>query len=140
MIALDIDRFCRIAQSTREPTAMWRARFPLSLSLCLRPDAKLSLLAGHSGVATARCLVEPDIACWRWATQSQSAWGSSRSLPTRIEPNWQAGQAVRWKDRAGTFRRDVGDGEHSEILIGERVYRVRTRELGLVRQVARRCS
>ena len=42
----------------------------------------------------------------------------------------EAGEAVRWKDRAGTYRRDVGDGEHSEVLIAERVYRVRTSELG----------
>jgi len=26
------------------------------------------------------------------------------------------------------FRRDVGDGEHAEIVIAERVYRVRTKE------------
>jgi hypothetical protein len=37
---------------------------------------------------------------------------------------------VRWKGRAGVFRRDVGDGEHGEIVIGERVYRVRISELG----------
>jgi hypothetical protein len=36
---------------------------------------------------------------------------------------------VRWKDRAGVFRRDVGDGEHAEVTIGERVYRVRMAEL-----------
>jgi hypothetical protein len=28
------------------------------------------------------------------------------------------------------FRRDVGDGEHAEVTIGERVYRVRVTELG----------
>jgi hypothetical protein len=27
------------------------------------------------------------------------------------------------------FRRDFGDGEHAEIVIGERVYRVRAKEL-----------
>ena len=47
-----------------------------------------------------------------------------------ISPTWRAGEAVRWKGRAGVFRRDVGDGEHAEIVIAERVYRVRTRELG----------
>jgi hypothetical protein len=36
---------------------------------------------------------------------------------------------VRWQGRAGIFRRDVGDGEHAELAIGEKVYRVRTREL-----------
>jgi hypothetical protein len=38
-------------------------------------------------------------------------------------------EPVRWKDRRGTYQRDVGDGEHSEIQIGERVYRVKTSEL-----------
>jgi hypothetical protein len=27
---------------------------------------------------------------------------------------------VRWTGRAGIFRRDVGDGEHVEIVIAER--------------------
>jgi hypothetical protein len=49
---------------------------------------------------------------------------------TLVTPTWRAGQPVQWKGRAGTYRRDVGDGEHSEIAIGERVYRVRTVELG----------
>jgi hypothetical protein len=30
----------------------------------------------------------------------------------------------------GKFRRDVADGEHAEITLGERVYRVRLEELG----------
>ena len=51
-------------------------------------------------------------------------------MPTRATPTWRAGQPVQWKGRAGTYRRDVGDGEYSEITIGERVYRVRTVELG----------
>jgi len=42
----------------------------------------------------------------------------------------QPGEPVRWKERPGIFRRDVGDGEHSEVLIAERVYRVKTSELG----------
>jgi hypothetical protein len=36
---------------------------------------------------------------------------------------------VRWKGRAGLFRRNVGDGEHAEIVLDERVYRVRISEL-----------
>jgi hypothetical protein len=52
------------------------------------------------------------------------------SVPARISPTWRAGEAIRWKGRAGVFRRDVGDGEHAEIVIAERVYRVRTSELG----------
>jgi hypothetical protein len=49
--------------------------------------------------------------------------------PARVALIWQPGARVRWKDRAGTYRRDVGDGEHSEIMLGDRVYRVRTDEL-----------
>jgi hypothetical protein len=41
----------------------------------------------------------------------------------------QPGQPVRWKERRGVFKRDVGDGVHSEVLIAERVYRVITSEL-----------
>ena len=47
----------------------------------------------------------------------------------KIEVPWHPGNRVRWRDRAGTYRRDVGDGEHVEILIAERVYRVRWVEL-----------
>jgi hypothetical protein len=36
---------------------------------------------------------------------------------------------VLWKGRAGIFRRDVGDGEHAEVVIEGRVYRVRLAEL-----------
>ena len=52
------------------------------------------------------------------------------AAPTPIAPTWPPGAAVSWKGRSGTYRRDVGDGEHSEIAVGERVYRVRTAELG----------
>ena len=52
------------------------------------------------------------------------------TLPSApIVPIRQPGAPVRWKDRQGVFRRDVGDGEHSEVLIAERVYRVKTSEL-----------
>jgi hypothetical protein len=44
-------------------------------------------------------------------------------------PTWRAGDRVRWKDRIGVFRRDVGDGEHAEVVIEGRVYRVRIGEL-----------
>jgi hypothetical protein len=43
---------------------------------------------------------------------------------------WKSGDAVHWSGRAGTFRRDVGDGEHAEITLAERIYRVRLSELG----------
>jgi hypothetical protein len=39
------------------------------------------------------------------------------------------GPVTRCAGKTGTYRRDVGDGEHSEITIGERVYRVRTSEI-----------
>jgi len=60
---------------------------------------------------------------------SQRGDRSGRIL-TRVPPTWRPGDRVRWKDRAGTYRRDTGDGEHAEIVIGERVYRVRTADLG----------
>jgi len=50
--------------------------------------------------------------------------------PAKISRIWHAGEAVRWKGRPGVFRRDVGDGEHAEVVIEGRVYRVRTSELG----------
>jgi hypothetical protein len=52
------------------------------------------------------------------------------SVPGRISPTWRVGEPVRWKGRAGVFRRDVGDGEHAEIVVAERVYRLRISELG----------
>jgi hypothetical protein len=51
------------------------------------------------------------------------------AIPARIAPVFRTGDPVRWKDRAGLFRREVGDGEHAEITIGERIYRVRLGEL-----------
>jgi hypothetical protein len=36
---------------------------------------------------------------------------------------------VLWKGRAGVFRRDIGDGEHAEVVIDWRIYRVRLSEL-----------
>jgi hypothetical protein len=40
------------------------------------------------------------------------------------------GDPVKWKDRTGLFCREVGDNEHAEIAIAERVYRVKLSELG----------
>jgi len=42
---------------------------------------------------------------------------------------WRPGDRVRWQARDGVFRRDTGDGEHVEVVIGERIYRVRAKEL-----------
>jgi hypothetical protein len=60
---------------------------------------------------------------------SQRSTRRAAPITTRISPTWRAGDAVRWQDRAAVFRRDLGDGEHAEVLIGDRVYRVRLREL-----------
>ena len=43
------------------------------------------------------------------------------ALPVRIEVPWRAGDKIRWRDRAGVFRRDVEDAEHAEIVLAERV-------------------
>ena len=50
-------------------------------------------------------------------------------IPARITPTWRPGDPVQWKGRDGVFRRDVGDAEHAEIVIGERVYRVQIQDL-----------
>ena len=50
-------------------------------------------------------------------------------VPARITPTWRPGDRVRWKGRDGVFRRDVGDAQHAEIVIGERIYRVPTQDL-----------
>jgi hypothetical protein len=47
----------------------------------------------------------------------------------RITPAWRLGNRMRWQARDGVFRRDTGDGEHVEVVIGERIYRVRAKEL-----------
>ena len=49
--------------------------------------------------------------------------------PANAIPVWRASMPVLWKGRAGIFRRDVGDGEHAEVVIDGRVYRVQTSEL-----------
>jgi hypothetical protein len=56
--------------------------------------------------------------------RKQPVKSSAPILPTR-----QPGDPVRWKERKGVFKRDVGDGEHSEVQIADRVYRVITSEL-----------
>jgi hypothetical protein len=42
---------------------------------------------------------------------------------------WRLGEPVRWRDRSGVFHRDLGDGEHAEIVIADRTYRVRVGDL-----------
>ena len=47
----------------------------------------------------------------------------------KMAPIYRVGDRVHWHSRVGIFRRDVGDGEHAEIVIEQRVYRVRIGEL-----------
>lgn len=49
--------------------------------------------------------------------------------PAPGDPELAPGDKVRWKGRDGTFRREVGDGEHAEVAIAERAHRVRIGEL-----------
>ena len=44
----------------------------------------------------------------RKASQRNKLRAGSR--PTMISPTWRGGEAVRWKGRAGVFRRDVDRG------------------------------
>ena len=44
-------------------------------------------------------------------------------------PVWRTGDRVRWGDRVGDFQRETGDGEHAEITVSGRTYRVRLEEL-----------
>lgn len=50
------------------------------------------------------------------------------SAGARATPVWRAGIPVLWKGRIGIFHREV-DGEHAEVVIEGRVYRVRIGEL-----------
>jgi len=61
---------------------------------------------------------------------SQRKTRRASAVTSRISPRWRAGDGVLWQGRAGIFRRDVGDGEHAEIVITERIYRVRVEKLG----------
>jgi len=47
-------------------------------------------------------------------------------LRTRITPQWRIGDRVRWQDKAGLFRRDLGN---AEVTIANRAYRVRIADL-----------
>ena len=60
---------------------------------------------------------------------SQRNKRSVASFGTANTPVWRASMPVLWRGRAGIFRREVGDGEHAEVVIEGRVYRVRIAEL-----------
>ena len=55
----------------------------------------------------------------RSATQSQA----------RLPRVWNPGEQVRWRERVGVFSRALDDGEHAEIKVADRTYRVRVGEL-----------
>ena len=56
---------------------------------------------------------------------------SRRAAPpeARINRVWHPGDQVRWRGRIGGFCRDLSDGEHAEIKIADRIYRVRVADL-----------
>jgi|HubBroStandDraft_6_1064221.scaffolds.fasta_scaffold43382_5 hypothetical protein len=56
----------------------------------------------------------------RKASQRRTRRG--KPLPTRITPQWRVGDRVRWQDKAGLFRHDLGDG-NAEVAIADRAYR-----------------
>ena len=49
--------------------------------------------------------------------------------PVYVGRVWRPGDKVRWRDRIGDFRRDLGDGENAEVTISDRTYRVRLADL-----------
>jgi hypothetical protein len=54
-----------------------------------------------------------------------------RAVPSQVYVSrvWHPGDKVCWRDRVGDFQRDLGDGEHAEIMIADRTYRVRLADL-----------
>src|SRR5258706_9222014 len=65
----------------------------------------------------------------RKASQKRSRL-ARRRWRGRTHIAWTRGANVQWQGREGRFQRDVGDGEHAEIVIAGRTYRVRRRDLG----------
>jgi hypothetical protein len=54
-----------------------------------------------------------------------------RATPSQVQIGrvWRPGDTVQWRDRVGNFRRHLDDGEHAEIVIANRTYRVRVGDL-----------
>ena len=77
------------------------------------------------------CPVDSDCLEARLAKQASVKTRRASPVASRISPSWRSGDGVRWQGRDGIFRRDVGDGEHAEIVIAHRVYWVRIKELAL---------
>ena len=61
--------------------------------------------------------------------KSQRHTRRAAPLRSQISRVWRPGDRVRWRDRIGAFHRDLGDGEHAEIVIADRAYRERIGDL-----------
>ena len=51
---------------------------------------------------------------------SQRRTRPAAAVKPRINRLWSPGDRVRWRDRTGVFHRDLGDGEHAEIVLAGR--------------------
>jgi hypothetical protein len=60
---------------------------------------------------------------------SQRRTRRAAPLQARMSRIWRPGEVVRWRDRTGNFRLYSDDGEHAEIVITGRNYRVRVADL-----------
>ena len=65
----------------------------------------------------------------RKASQRRSRRAAPAKVQIHLTRLWRPGDRVRWRDRTGNFLRDAGDGEHAEIVISDRIYRVKLGEL-----------
>ena len=63
----------------------------------------------------------------RKASQRRSR--QAASSPAQVSRVWRSGEQVNWRGRIGVFHRVRDDGEHAEIIIADRTYRVRVGEL-----------
>lgn len=63
----------------------------------------------------------------RKASQRRARPATSSQAP--VARAWASGTTVRWRGRIGKFHRHLDDGEHAEIFISDRTYRVRVEEL-----------
>jgi hypothetical protein len=49
-------------------------------------------------------------------------------IPTVVQPTWQPGAKVRWREYTGFYLREAGEAE-AEIMVGQRRYRVAKADL-----------
>jgi hypothetical protein len=52
-----------------------------------------------------------------------------RVAATSIKPSWRSGDKVRWQHFSAIYLHDLGDGEHADIVIADRVHRICTADL-----------